>query len=80
MCVKCAIYLPLNEVITISAADPMNLVGIIVPGERIPAIGSRAIRFRNGVYLVETALSAISIFPKELPEARADEDESAESA
>jgi ATP-dependent Lhr-like helicase len=73
-----------NEVITISAADPMNLVGIIIPGERIPSIGPRAIRLRNGVYLAETALSSISTFSKvfseEAPDSGAAESESAESA
>ncbi len=58
-----------DEIITISAADPMNLVGIIVPGERIPAIGQRAIKFRNGVYSAETALSALHIVRRE-PETR----------
>ena len=40
-----------NELITISAADPLNLVGILVPGERIPAIGPRSVSFRAGVYV-----------------------------
>jgi ATP-dependent Lhr-like helicase len=39
-----------GEVVSISAADPLNLVGIVVPGERIPAIGPRTVRFRDGVY------------------------------
>ncbi len=69
-----------NEIITISAADPMNLVGIIIPGERIAAIGSRAIKLRNGVYLAETALSALRLLHKEPQESRASEAESAESA
>ena len=34
--------------ITISAADPLNLVGIIVPGERVPAISGRTVTFRGG--------------------------------
>jgi ATP-dependent Lhr-like helicase len=46
--------------ITISAADPLNLVGIIVPGERIPAIGARMVHFRDGVYVAETNSAAIS--------------------
>src|SRR5262249_17034104 len=29
---------PSGETISISAADPLNLVGILVPGERVPAI------------------------------------------
>jgi ATP-dependent Lhr-like helicase len=42
---------PSNEVITISAADPLNLVGIVVPGERVPAISGRWVRFRDGVFV-----------------------------
>jgi ATP-dependent helicase Lhr and Lhr-like helicase len=38
-----------GDTITISAADPLNLVGIIVPGERVPAISGRFVAFRNGV-------------------------------
>jgi ATP-dependent Lhr-like helicase len=44
---------PSGETITLSAADPLNLAGIVVPGERIPAISGRQISFRDGV-LVET--------------------------
>ena len=40
---------PTSETITISAADPLNLVGILVPGERVPAISSRTVSFRDGV-------------------------------
>jgi ATP-dependent Lhr-like helicase len=38
-----------GEVITISAADPLNLVGIVVPGEKVPAISGRFVRFQDGV-------------------------------
>ena len=34
--------------ITLSAADPLNLVGILVPGERVPAISSNSVTFRDG--------------------------------
>jgi len=34
---------PTGERLTIAAADPLNLVGIIVPGERIPAISGRSV-------------------------------------
>ena len=34
--------LPLTgETVTISAADPLNLAGIVVPGERVPAISGK---------------------------------------
>ena len=38
-----------GEIITISAADPLNLVGFIVPGERVPAISGKYVSFRDGV-------------------------------
>ncbi len=40
---------PTGETVTLSAADPLNLVGILVPGERIPAISGRSISFRDGI-------------------------------
>ncbi len=40
-----------GEVITISAADPLNLVGVIVPGERVPAISGKYVSLRDGVAL-----------------------------
>jgi ATP-dependent Lhr-like helicase len=38
-----------GETITISAADPLNLVGFIVPGERVAAISGKFVSFRDGV-------------------------------
>jgi ATP-dependent Lhr-like helicase len=40
---------PTGEVTTLSAADPLNLIGILVPGERVPAISGRTVIFRDGV-------------------------------
>jgi len=42
---------PNGETVTISAADPLNLVGIVVPGERVPAISGRVVSYRDGVAL-----------------------------
>ena len=42
--------LPLSgDTVTLSAADPLNLVGILVPGERVPAISGRAVSYRDGI-------------------------------
>jgi ATP-dependent Lhr-like helicase len=38
-----------GELVTTSAADPLNLIGIIVPGERVPAISGRTVTYRDGV-------------------------------
>ena len=50
---------PTADRITISAADPLNLVGIVVPGERVPAISGRWVTFRAGV-AVRPAVEAAS--------------------
>jgi ATP-dependent Lhr-like helicase len=47
-----------SERVVIAAADPLNLVGVIVPGERIPAISGRNVTFRDGVWDAENALLA----------------------
>lgn len=38
-----------GELISISAADPLNLVGIVTPGPRVAAIPTNRILFRDGV-------------------------------
>jgi len=40
-----------GETIVVSAADPLNLVGIVVPGERVPANSGRVVLFRDGIAL-----------------------------
>jgi ATP-dependent Lhr-like helicase len=40
---------PAGEMVTLSAADPLNLIGILVPGERVPAISGRTVSYRDGV-------------------------------
>jgi ATP-dependent Lhr-like helicase len=49
-----------SERVVIAAADPLNLIGTIVPGERIPAISGRSVAFRDGVWDTEEALAASS--------------------
>jgi ATP-dependent helicase Lhr and Lhr-like helicase len=43
-----------GETVTLSAADPLNLIGILVPGERVPAISGRSLSFRDGVAVEAT--------------------------
>jgi ATP-dependent helicase Lhr and Lhr-like helicase len=38
-----------GETVSVSAADPLNLVGILVPGERVAANSGRVVAFRDGV-------------------------------
>lgn len=37
-----------DGVVALSAADPLNLVGILLPGERVAAVPGRQIQVRNG--------------------------------
>ena len=38
-----------GETATVSAADPLNLVGIVVPGDRVAANSGKLVAFRDGV-------------------------------
>jgi ATP-dependent Lhr-like helicase len=49
---------PSDELITVAAADPMNLAGIVVPGERIPSVPGKSLQFRNGVVCLEESAEA----------------------
>jgi ATP-dependent Lhr-like helicase len=42
---------PSGETVTISAADPLNLVGILLPGDRVSAVSGKTVTFRDGVPL-----------------------------
>jgi ATP-dependent Lhr-like helicase len=42
---------PDGETITLSSADPLNFVGILVPGERVSAASGKLVAFRDGVAL-----------------------------
>ncbi len=37
-----------TDEIAVAGADPLNLAGIIIPGERVPAVPGREVRYRNG--------------------------------
>jgi ATP-dependent Lhr-like helicase len=57
-----------GEVTTIYAADPLNLVGIVVPGERVPANSGGVVAFRDGVAVAveQRALGQATILPMPL--------------
>jgi ATP-dependent helicase Lhr and Lhr-like helicase len=43
---------PDNRLMTISAADPLNLTGIVTPGDRVRTVAGNRIVYRNGVPLM----------------------------
>jgi ATP-dependent Lhr-like helicase len=40
--------------IPVAAADPMNLAGIVIPGDRVPAIPGKQVIYRNGTVATES--------------------------
>jgi ATP-dependent Lhr-like helicase len=51
---------PTGETVTVSAADPLNMAGILVPGERVAANSGRFVTFRDGVVAEEEPAMVIS--------------------
>ena len=54
---------PSGELTTISAADPLNLVGIVVPGERVAANSGRLVTFRDGVAVSDSETPKFTVLP-----------------
>jgi ATP-dependent Lhr-like helicase len=48
-----------STIISVSAADPMNLAGIVIPGDRIPAVPGKQVLYRNGILHSETQPDSI---------------------
>ncbi len=46
---------PSGEQVTLSASDPLNLVGVILPGERVPAISGKTVTYSDGVPITDSA-------------------------
>ncbi|NUQ30418.1 MAG: DEAD/DEAH box helicase [Acidobacteriaceae bacterium] len=38
-----------DRVVVVAGADPMNLVGVVLPGERVAAMPRNVVRYRNGL-------------------------------
>jgi ATP-dependent Lhr-like helicase len=64
-----------SAIIPVSAADPMNLAGIVIPGDRIPAVPGKQVLYRNGSLHSEPEpdtrssekIPAITLPPSSLP-------------
>ncbi len=52
---------PSGQIVTVTGADPLNLIGIIVPGDRVPPTRNRLIHFRDGVLANEDHSKVIAI-------------------
>ena len=59
-----------GELITISAADPLNFAGILTPGSRIPAIAAHRILLRGGVPVAALKAGQVIALEREVGEPR----------
>jgi ATP-dependent Lhr-like helicase len=50
---------PSGEIISVAAADPLNLVGILVPGERVAAGSGKIVTFRDGVASASSSVPSV---------------------
>ena len=49
---------PAGEVVRLSATDPLNLVGVLTPGQRIPAVVGNEVLYREGAPITSPAAEA----------------------
>jgi ATP-dependent Lhr-like helicase len=52
---------PTGDAIVVSAVDPLNLVGVLVPGDRVTATAGRSIAFVDGVPLDQAGREALRL-------------------
>ena len=52
---------PTGEWVSVSGADPLNLVGTIVPGPRVPALTGNRVLYRDGVAVATLVGGAIAM-------------------
>jgi ATP-dependent Lhr-like helicase len=52
-----------GEVVRLSAADPLNLVGIVLPGARVPALRTRFVTYRDGLPIDDAEPARAHAFP-----------------
>ncbi len=50
------------ETVVVAAADPLNLVGILLPGARVPAAAREVIAFRDGAPVEVGELGSVLSF------------------
>jgi ATP-dependent Lhr-like helicase len=58
---------PAGNLVSISAADPLNLVGILMPGPRVPALAGNRVLFEDGVPVAVLAGGTMQILAEASP-------------
>ncbi|HVV87402.1 MAG TPA: DEAD/DEAH box helicase, partial [Kofleriaceae bacterium] len=62
------------EVCKVAATDPLNLVGILIPGARVPAVIGNAVLYRDGVPIASREAGTVVLRTALEPGARVDDD------
>ena len=55
----CTIFAAL---VGVSGADPLNLIGILTPGDRVPAVAANRIVYRDGVPVAARVAGAVTYY------------------
>ena len=50
--------------VSLSAADPLNLVGIVTPGQRLPALTANRVLYQNGMPIALLAAGEVRFLGK----------------
>jgi ATP-dependent Lhr-like helicase len=58
-----------GRLLSLSAADPLNLTGILTPGERIPGVTSNRILYRDGVPVLAREAGEVRSLEPTMPSA-----------
>jgi ATP-dependent Lhr-like helicase len=61
---------PMQQYFSVSAADPLNLLGILTPGARLPSLAGNRLLYRDGVPLAVYAAGEIRFLENLEPEDR----------
>ena len=57
-----------GRVVAVSGADPLNLVGVVLPGPRVPGLYSNRVLYRDGVAISALISGEVQYFEKLEPE------------
>ena len=58
-----------HAIILVAAADPINLIGIVIPGDRVPAVPGKQVLYRNGNLHTESEADRPPVETSQLPPA-----------
>ncbi|HTD95413.1 MAG TPA: hypothetical protein VK627_00725, partial [Edaphobacter sp.] len=58
-----------HATIPVAAADPINLVGIVIPGDRVSAVPGKQVLYRNGSLHIEGSATLTEVPLSQLPPA-----------